>query len=82
MSRTACNGRTVAAQWIASIIVAQKSKEGRKERERGGCEGQMEWKLLAVSCAGGRGKNNGREAMNRGEKEWKNVEDSSSQTRG
>jgi hypothetical protein len=35
MSRTACDVRTVAARWLALIIIAQKSKEGGKERERG-----------------------------------------------
>jgi hypothetical protein len=53
MSRTACDGRTVAARWLALIIIAQKSKEGGKERERVGreAEGRMGWNLLAVSCA-------------------------------
>ncbi|KAI0267521.1 hypothetical protein BGY98DRAFT_1180847 [Russula aff. rugulosa BPL654] len=45
------DGRTVAARWLALIIIAQKSKEGGKERERVGREGRMGWNLLAVSCA-------------------------------
>jgi hypothetical protein len=28
------------------------------------CEGWMGWDLLVVSCAGGRGRSDGREAMN------------------
>ena len=31
MSRTACDGRTVAARWRVLIIIAQKSKEGGKK---------------------------------------------------
>ena len=69
MSRTACDGRTVSARWLALIIIAQKSKGRGKERVKGGREGRMGWNLLAVSCAAGRGRSNGREAMNRGGKE-------------
>jgi hypothetical protein len=31
VSRAACDGRTVAARWLALIIIAQKSKEGGKK---------------------------------------------------
>jgi hypothetical protein len=59
----------------------QKSKGGGKGG-RGGGERWMAWNLLTVSCAGGRGRKEGRDAMNRGGKKWKNVEDSSSRLSG
>src|SRR6266849_9301189 len=48
-------------------------ERGRKRWERGGCECWMGWDLLAVPCAGGRERSDGRETTNR-EKEWKPVE--------
>jgi hypothetical protein len=59
----------------------RQEKEGKGVAVKAGWDG-MGWDLLAVSYYGDRRRSDGREAMNRGEKEWKNVEDSLTQICG
>ena len=66
MTRTGCEGRSVAVRRLVLIVIFRNDEGGRKRRERGGCEGWMGWDLFAVSCANGRGRSDGRKAMSRG----------------
>jgi hypothetical protein len=62
-------GGAYCCRAVASVDRHSPKVEGGSKRwekvGEGGSEGRMGWDLLAVSCAGSRGRSDEREAMNR-----------------